>query len=164
MKADILTSIFTRLRPALLASAKGVLRENEADAPDALQEAFCRLWRHRESFRSESHAQAASYTAVKNVAIDMVRRRRPTASVDEIPESPVDDAGDTEIYDEVDCIIRRELSVREREVLMMRDRHGFEMDAIAARLDTTEANVRLILSRARKKVRECYRNRNKYGK
>lgn len=165
MKSDILTSIFTRLRPSLLASARGVLRENEADASDALQEAFCRLWRHRGSFESESHARAASYMAVKNAAIDIVRRRRPAAPVEEIPEEvSADDAGCTELYDEVDRIIRRELSERERDVLMMRDRHGFEMDAIAARLDATEANVRLILSRARKKVRECYRKRNEYGK
>lgn len=164
MKADILTSIFTRLRPALLASAKGVLRENEADASDALQEAFCRLWRHRDSFKSESHAQAASYTAVKNAAIDIVRRRHPAAPVDDIPEVSSAEPDDTELYDEVDRIIRRELSERERDVLMMRDRNGFEMDAIAARIGTTEANVRLILSRARKKVRDCYRNRNKYGK
>lgn len=164
MKSDILTSIFTRLRPALLASAKGVLRENEDDAPDALQEAFCRLWRHRDSFENEEHVQAASYTAVKNAAIDMVRRRRPIAPVEEMPEIASDDVAASELYDEVSRIIRAVLSEREREVLMMRDRNGFEMDAIAARIDTTEANVRLILSRARKKVRECYRNRMKYGK
>lgn len=157
MNHDILTSIFTRLRPSLLASAKNVLRESGDDASDALQDAFCRLWRHRDSFADEEHARAASYTAVRNAAIDMVRRRRSTISAGEIPETAADAVEASDLYDEVNSIIVRELTERERSILMMRDRNGFEMDAIAARLEITEANVRLILSRARRKVRECYR-------
>ncbi len=159
MNHDILTSIFTRLRPSLLASAKNVLRESGDDASDALQDAFCRLWRHRDSFADEEHARAASYTAVRNAAIDMVRRRRSTISAGEIPETAADAVEASDLYDEVNSIIVRELTERERSILMMRDRNGFEMDAIAARLEITEANVRLILSRARRKVRECYRER-----
>lgn len=159
MNHDILTSIFTRLRPSLLASAKNVLRESGDDASDALQDAFCRLWRHRDSFADEEHARAASYTAVRNAAIDMVRRRRSTISAGEVPETAADAVEASDLYDEVNSIIVRELTERERSILMMRDRNGFEMDAIAARLEITEANVRLILSRARRKVRECYRER-----
>ena len=159
MNHDILTSIFTRLRPSLLASAKNVLRESGDVASDALQDAFCRLWRHRDSFADEEHARAASYTAVRNAAIDMVRRRRSTISAGEIPETAADAVEASDLYDEVNSIIVRELTERERSILMMRDRNGFEMDAIAARLEITEANVRLILSRARRKVRECYRER-----
>ena len=155
MRAEILTSVFTRLRPALLASAKSVLRDSADDAPDALQEAFCRLWRHRDRLETEEHACAASYTAVRNAAIDMVRRSRPTVTDEMIPDAIA------ELYDEVSRIIRQALSERERDVLMLRDHSGFELDAIASRFGTTEANVRVILSRARRKVRECYRNRNK---
>lgn len=142
-----------------MASAKNVLRESGDDASDALQDAFCRLWRHRDSFADEEHARAASYTAVRNAAIDMVRRRRSTISAGEIPETAADAVEASDLYDEVNSIIVRELTERERSILMMRDRNGFEMDAIAARLEITEANVRLILSRARRKVRECYRER-----
>lgn len=159
MKRDFLTSIFTRLRPSLLASANSVLHESGDDASDALQDAFCRLWRHRDSFADEEHARAASYTAVRNAAIDLVRRRRLTYPAEEMPDPPEDISDASDLYDEVSRIISRVLTERERSVMMMRDRHGFEMDAIAARMDTTEANVRLILSRARRKVRECYRER-----
>lgn len=159
MNPDILTSIFTRLRPSLRASANSVLRENTDDASDALQDAFCRLWRHRDSFADEDHARAASYTAVRNAAIDLMRRRRLTQPAEEMPETAEDISDASDLYDEVNRIIGRVLSERERSVLMMRDRNGFEMDAIAARLEITEANVRLILSRARRKVRDCYRDR-----
>lgn len=161
MRAEILTSVFTRLRPALLASAKSVLRDSADDAPDALQEAFCRLWRHRDRLETEEHARAASYTAVRNAAIDMVRRSRPTVTDEMIPDAIADNDDVPELYDEVSRIIRQALSERERDVLMLRDHSGFELDAIASRFGTTEANVRVILSRARRKVRECYRNRNK---
>lgn len=163
MKADILTSVFLRLRPSLKASAHGLLGPDDADVLDALQDAFCRLWRNRDAIRTPDHARAASFVAVRSAAIDMARRRHPSvdaaelladtaASAPDRPDSP------SELYEKVDAIIRRELSPREREVLLLRDRHGFEMDAIAARLDISEANVRLILSRARKKVRLSYRN------
>ena len=76
-----------------------------------------------------------------------------------MPETAEDISDASDLYDEVNRIIGRVLSERERSVLMMRDRNGFEMDAIAARLEITEANVRLILSRARRKVRDCYRDR-----
>ncbi len=161
MKRDILTSIFTRLRPSLMASARNVLRESGDDASDALQDAFCRLWRHRDSFDDVDHARAASYTAVRNAAIDMVRRRRLTQPAEEMPETAEDISDSSDLYDEVSRIINKVLTERERSVLMMRDRQGFEMESIAERLDTTEANVRIILSRARRKVRECYRRRAK---
>ena len=88
-----------------------------------------------------------------------MRRRRLTQPAEEMPETAEDISDASDLYDEVNRIIGRVLSERERSVLMMRDRNGFEMDAIAARLGITEANVRLILSRARRKVRDCYRDR-----
>lgn len=164
MKAEILTAVFTRLRPSLTASAQSVLSGNDADVKDALQEAFCRLWHNRDRLEDELHARAASYVAVKSAAIDMLRRRRPTVDADALQETgdtADTDVADSDLYREVSRIIERELTQREHEVLMMRDRQEFELDAIAARLDISEANVRVILSRARRKVRECYRNRSK---
>lgn len=161
MKQDILTSIFTRLRPALSAKAGSVLRGNEADVMDALQDAFCRLWRNRSEISDESHAKAASYVAVKSAAIDLLRRRREYVDPENLTETPCESESDSssDLFDEINAIIECELSDRDRQVLLMRDRHGFEIDAIAYRLDISEANVRIILSRARKKVREIYLNR-----
>lgn len=65
------------------------------------------------------------------------------------------------LYGEVSALIDRELSERDRRVLYLRDRDGWEMEDIAAALGISEANVRVILSRSRKTIRQIYLNRNR---
>jgi len=52
-----------------------------------------------------------------------------------------------------------ELSTNQRAIIDMRELQGMEFDDIAARLGMQPATVRVELSRARKRVREIYRNR-----
>ncbi len=160
-RLDILTTVFLRMRPRLMLTARSILGDSaQADASDALQDAFCRLWRHRGEISTERHAEGASVTAVRHAAIDALRRRRDCVGTDVLEsrqqaDDSADDAGD--LYTRVSDIIHRHLTERERTILYMRDRHGYEIEAIAADMELTEANVRVILSRARCKVRDCYR-------
>ena len=56
-----------------------------------------------------------------------------------------------------ETIIAEKLSPVQRRVLLMRDRDGFDYDFIAQELDMNPAAVRMQLSRARKAVRDIYR-------
>lgn len=138
--------------------------QSDQDADDALQEAFVRLWLRRDSLASESQAEGAAVATVRNICIDQIRRRntRPQVSADEsLSETPVDDS-ETEIrakVDEVSLLIESELSERDRRILLMRDRCGYDFDEIAAEFSMTEAAVRVALSRARKTIRNIYRTR-----
>ncbi|MCM1482746.1 MAG: sigma-70 family RNA polymerase sigma factor [Muribaculaceae bacterium] len=161
---DFLTAAYLRLRPRLTATARHILPGEDSDVTDALQEAFCRLWGHRRNISSASHAEGALMTAVRNVCIDTLRRSHTEAVSDtelaRMEQTSDSDSATNELYDEVSRIISSQLNERDREILLLRDRNGYEMDAIAARFGLSEANVRLILSRARRTVRECYRNKN----
>lgn len=53
-------------------------------------------------------------------------------------------------------LINGRLSEQARSVLLLRDRDEWEFDAIAEHLGLSEANVRMILSRARRTVRDLY--------
>ncbi|MDE5656586.1 MAG: sigma-70 region 4 domain-containing protein, partial [Muribaculaceae bacterium] len=66
-----------------------------------------------------------------------------------------------QMLDTVNALIASELSSRDRDILMMRDRNGYDFDEIAAEFGMTEAAVRVALSRARKTIRNIYRAR--YG-
>ena len=81
---DTLTSAFVRLRYRLHRIASGILGDSD-DADDALQDAFCRLWAHRERIKTAGEAEAMSVTTVHNVCIDFVRRnsRSPMVGIDE---------------------------------------------------------------------------------
>ena len=65
-----------------------------------------------------------------------------------------------EAYDEVMEMVARQLTPVQQMVLKLRELNGWEFDEIAQHLGTTPEAVRMQLSRARCKIRECYRKRN----
>ncbi len=163
MSNDLLTSVFLKIRPRLLTKARQTLGD-EAEAQDVLQDAFCKLWRRRDSITSESQAEGLSSTTVYHTCIDVLRHRRVTSveTVESLPDLAEDDGDERDgIVKDVERLIASELTERQRTILYMRDRSGEEIADIAEQMNLTEANVRLILSRARRIVRDCYRNLNK---
>lgn len=150
---------FEALRPRLKAWATGILG-SMSDADDALQEAFFRLW--RSAARGNDITESANYTAVRCACIDLLRRRSARAAEPiEIAESRAQDQQAEEMadmYEEVRVLIDRQLDDRQREILLLHDSLGYDYPEIASRLGITEANTRVILSRARKTIREAYRN------
>lgn len=154
------TDVFVSLRSKLKAVATRLLR-NEDDAEDALQEAFCRIWTRRD--RIDDRAGALSMTVVRNVCIDMLRRDAAHRSLS------LDDEGASRLHDVVDDVaesrpmgqlyasIALALSPQQCEMLLHRDRDGWSIEELAETYGLSQANVRTILSRARKAVREQYR-------
>lgn len=159
MASDILTSTFMRLRERLRANARRMLAD-DIEADDALQDAFCRLWKHRERIVTDSQAEGLSVIAVRNTCIDTLRRRQNNLPVDqaeaELSDSDDGDSLRDELYRSVKEIIDSRLSERERRVITMRDTMGMDFADIADELGITENNTRMILSRARRTVREIY--------
>lgn len=166
MSDDTLTSTFTSMRQRLLAMAERITG-NRDEAADAVQDAFVRLWKHRGEINTERAAAGMSVTAVHNMSIDVVRRRvaRPTVAVDEARDMAADrgepsPADRDEAYAQVEAIIEHELSPVQRSIVRLRECDGIDYDEIARRLGLQPANVRVQLSRARKRIREIYRERH----
>lgn len=150
-----LSQLFQRLRPRLLAAGRRLLG-NDDDASDAVQDTFEKLWK-----KSASHSEAVVVTAMRNICIDSLRSRKPTDPLtDSLPVAETDSETGA-LYHEVNQVIEQALSSRDREILILRDRDGWEFDSIAERTGLTEANVRVILSRARRTVRDVYRQQFK---
>lgn len=55
MKAELFTSVFLRLKPRLMAKAKGLVGDD--DAADVLQDVFFKLWQKRDDMASEREAE-----------------------------------------------------------------------------------------------------------
>lgn len=159
---DRITIAFTTLREQMLSLA-GRITGNRDDAADAVQDAFVKLWQQQERYGTSSHASGAGMTAVRNTSIDLARRnrRRNDVPVEEIADdiTSITDEDRTIVYQQVRAIIDKELSANQRAIIDMREIQGMEFDDIAARLGMQPATVRVELSRARKRVREIYRNR-----
>lgn len=148
-----------RLRERLRANARRLL-DDDCEADDALQDAFCRLWKHREKIVTDSQAEGLSVIAVRNTCIDALRRRQNGLPIDqaeaEFSDNDDSDSMRYELYRSVKQIIDSRLSERERRVITMRDTMGMDFADIADELGITENNTRMILSRARRTVREIY--------
>lgn len=155
-----------RIKGRLQMTARRIVSDEAVD--DALQDAFVRLWSRRSDFDSATAVEGVAVTTVRNICIDTLRRDavRRHDDIDDNPSAAAvtDDYGDDrqerrELYGEVIGLIDKELSERDRRILYLRDRDGWEMDDIALEMGISEANVRVILSRSRKIIRQIYLKR-----
>ena len=163
MEQNNLTSTFSLLKTRLRIIATSILG-NDDDAQDALQEAFYKLWKRHSDIKSRHEAEKLSVTAVKNASIDMLRHRM-SHPADRIEDNTAiaDEQSETEreeLFKRVSTIIEMQLSERQRDIIMMRDMQEMSFQEIARRLDMSEENVRMTLSRARKIVRNIYQSIN----
>lgn len=164
MKDELLTSVFMRIKGRLRSTAQRIVNDNDA-VDDALQDAFMRLWSRRSDFESANTVEGVAVTTVRNICLDTLRRNA-VRRHDDIEENLAvaavadDDSEETqsqrELYGEVSTLIDNQLSERDRRILYLRDRDGWEMDEIAEEMGISEANVRVILSRSRKTIRQIY--------
>lgn len=155
-----LSQRFEALRPQLKLWATRLLGSKE-DAEDALQDTFFRLWRQKDSITGQqTMIDAMSVTALRSVCIDSLRKRniRRTEPI-ETSERVIDTTSDAmaDLVEEVRVLINEQLPSRHKEVLLLHDSLGYDYNEIADKLGITEANARVILSRARKAVREAYK-------
>ena len=132
------------------------------DAEDALQEAFCRLWQRRDTINSTQEAEALAATTLRNISIDRYRKRKiETVPIDEQHDREEDDEGGSreELIEEIESIMSQELTALQKEIIERKEYNGETTEEIAKSLGMQEAAVRMQLSRARKKIRECYQKR-----
>lgn len=168
-----LTATFMRIGHRLKRMATQLLGD-EAEADDALYEAFCRLWTRREEIPDADAArqEALLTTTVRHLSIDTLRRRQahPTTSIDEtdgashLPQMAVttDDEAETEAerYERVQRLITDNLTPAQQLILRRRDVEGASYADIAQELRLQETAVRMQLSRARRTIRELYHQQN----
>jgi RNA polymerase sigma factor (sigma-70 family) len=118
-------------------------------AEDLAAEAFIRLWANWGRIGSEDHAGGFVFkTAMRLCLRDRSIRRRPLPTAME----PAD--GFERALDRADVAqALAGLSVRQRQVVAMRDWAGFETSEVAEVLGMRESTVRVQLARARERLR-----------
>lgn len=142
---------------------------NDSDAEDLVQEAYMRAYRAIASFQSGTNAKAWLFQILKNVFINLYRKRsKLPAHVDyeEVTLVQREDEGAKAGYDDLrselfDKMMGDEvtiaidaLPVDFREVILLCDVEGFSYEEIAAILDIPIGTVRSRLFRARNLLKE----------
>ena len=138
---------------------------NEADARDAAQEVFLRVYKYLGRFKQDQPFFAWVYQITLNVCRDIAKKRRQYntqfTSLEDGGEAAMvsDDQADAEEtlirVQERELIMRAiaTLPEREREAILLRDLEGFSTDEVAHIMRSTATTVRSQISSARQKIR-----------
>lgn len=134
------------------------LKDHE-EAEDTVQEVFAKLWKKRDQLDELSNVESFAMVSVKNLCIDKIRKNKNRFSElnDNIEyKSEKDQLDHLQTKDIVDKVIEilDELPEQQKEVFRLRDIEDFDFEEIAQKMELNVENVRVIVSRARKKIRK----------
>lgn len=162
MDADEFKRIFLPCHPQLYRVAFRLTR-NTQDAQDIVQETFLKMWSNRERLVDIANPMAFGIATLKNVFVDFLRRGHPETRSAVSPEeltvvSDTDIGRQIESVDSLDKItdLIERLPANQRDVIKLRDIADLDFDDIEAATGLSPGNIRTLLSRARKKIKEQY--------
>lgn len=138
--------------------------ESEMDAEDAVQDLYLKLWNSRHTLDTVENPMAYCLTLIRNICIDKLRQSAilQSAPVEQIPDvaatcAPSDILEQRESIDRIMQAMRK-LSPQQREILNLKIFQDLPYQEIEKRMGIPYLTLRVSLSRAIKKLRECYEN------
>ena len=157
MKESEFTSLVLPLRDRMFRYAQSLLL-SPAEAEDAVHDLLERLWRERGRLEECRRVDSFVMTAVRNRCYDLLRRHRADSRRDDAVAGWTECSAAAEADRwEMRELVRRALGClpeRQREELHLKDIEGYSTREIAGMVACDEAQVRVILSRARNGLRE----------
>lgn len=131
--------------------------ESGAEAEDAVQELYLKLWESRDSLDGIRLPKAYAIRMLKNLCVDRIRKARHESFPDELPQTVFAPAAD----DTLDAKTRlnkvleavKALPERQRNVLILRTVDGLSYEEIARRTGMNYLTCRVLLSQARSKIK-----------
>jgi RNA polymerase sigma factor (sigma-70 family) len=146
-----------RLMPGVLRQAWRILGD-EAEAEDVAQDAMLKLWRQAGEWRAgEARISTWLYRVTHNLCIDRIRKRRPTAAIENVAEpidptpSALERLANSEESRALACAILA-LPERQSQAVVLRHFEGLSNPEIGERLDCTVEAVESLLARARRQL------------
>jgi RNA polymerase sigma-70 factor (ECF subfamily) len=127
------------------------------DAEDVLQTLFLRLLRRDHSLDFGGNPKRYLHRAAVNIALDIIRLRRPNVPPDE--SSIVDDRTGPAIESQQLVLAGlRELSPKLAEMFVLKHVEGYNNDEIARLIGTSRGSVAVMLFRARVRLKKSIRS------
>lgn len=145
------------------------LLQNQEEAEDTVQDVFLKLWDMRHKLGQYKSIEALAMTMTKNKCLDKLKSKR-NSNVGIEQQAPIRSAytapdRKTELQDTSSLIqkVINQLPEQQKMIIQMRDVEGMDFEEIAEVTQLNINNIRVNLSRARKKVRDVLTNTHNYG-
>jgi RNA polymerase sigma factor (sigma-70 family) len=140
---------------------------NDADAEDAVQETFVRLWKRASDLSGLKSIEAFAMVITRNLCLDRIKSKSYSAKVMEVynePTAPENPERTALIMDEINMVKNaiNNLPNLQRTVIQLRDIEGMEFEEMEEILKMKTNAIRVNLSRARKTVREQLEKMHNY--
>jgi len=149
--------------------ARRLLYERE-EAEDAVQEVFIKLWKHRKSLDKLDNIEAYAMRITRNHCLDRIKMKKNLIlkTNDYKKENVINNTNPENLLELKETVnkvnkIINSLPEKQKTVIELRDRYGYTLEEIGEIMKMNAGNVRVCLSRARRKVREIIRKTYEYG-
>lgn len=130
--------------------------EDEADAKDAVQDLYVKLWNLRDHLELVRNPSAYGTLMLRNLCIDRFRGRQPARSLEEpmaLTEPPDERLEQREELESLSEAIQQ-LPPGQRKLLKLRVFEGLSYEEIAKKTGLSGLNIRVQVSLARKKLKQ----------
>lgn len=142
--------------------AFGILK-NKQEAEDVVQEVFMKMWIMEVRLNEYNRKDALAATMTRNECIDRLRKWKKIRSNTEVFKAGMSDPSPTPFYQLVNYenskilrLIIARLPEQYREVVEMKDIRGLSYEEISKINGINISNLRVLLSRGRKIIKEEY--------
>lgn len=134
---------------------------NVNDAEDAVQDTYLRLWNNREELEDVKNMESYCISVVRKVCFDRLRANEIDTSteMEDLHASSIPATRDEQVIearDEIEHLHKalNNLPEAQRIAVTMRDLEDCTMEDIESATGYTQVNIRMLLSRGRKSIRE----------
>jgi RNA polymerase sigma-70 factor (ECF subfamily) len=138
------------------------LLHDKEEAEDTLQDVFLKLWTQKDKLHAYNSIEALAMSIAKNLCLDKLKSRKRKQMVDvagmdlsSADATPYQHSELTDSMSKVQLLLTT-LPEQQKLVLHLRDVEGYSFEEIEQITNLTVNNLRVILSRARKSVRDGY--------
>lgn len=143
------------------------LLEDTCDAEDVVQEAYIKLWNKRDELAIVENSEAYCIILLRNLCLDFLRVKKKhlfQSTEDTILSDRYVLSDEIEAIDEIKHIetIIDLLPEQQRKIVKLRHFDDYSNEEIEEIMGLTSVNVRVLMSRARKKIKELFNSYN-YG-
>lgn len=166
MDAETFKKVFLPYHQKLYRIAFRIV-QNQDHAEDIIQDTYIKLWEKRKDLDDINNAEAFSIIMLRNKCLDFLRSAKSKHTEEFDPNmnkiSEVSITDQVEIKDKANKVktIIKQLPEQQKQVLTFRDCDGYSFEEIEMIMGLSAVNIRVILSRARKSVRDEFYRRYK---
>ncbi len=134
------------------------VNHNREVAEDLMQETFVRAFEHLPKFRERGYSYKTYLLSIaKNLWVNYLKKRKPSISLDELTDLPAEALQESKLDDKLMAenlwrAVQR-LPQTEKDALLMRYREELKVKEMAKIMKKTPNAVKIILSRARQKLK-----------